>query len=416
VAYSALTTAEIAVGKPITNSLMTKIKDDFDFIYPLVPTINESVLHNGSFEIDADASGVPDNWTQHLYTNGAGAFDTTTPEHGAKAYKFTRTAGAGNGGGDLESDYVMVNPLTTPIVIFSHMATAAGMKNIVKVRYFTAAKAYISDQDIYSSTANPTSWTRFILACIIPATARFATVRVIGGWTDPDVAGVAYFDDVQMWSLSVTQSMLKTSTGEVTGSGRKTLPGGEYGFHPQLKNCDAGQVVAFALNDPGATYVTNIESAGTFTAQQRYVTASGSEYWVFLLRNNLTGKITDGYAAPDHPCHGNGNDPAIVPHPFSQYWEDGPPANIQIVLVDMAGIEAVMKRQEENKTKMVTVKRLSKIYEIPVERSILEIIMEDFDIDDKEKEFVPRDMNGKQMLSVQDESYVVKGLKLKEAK
>ena len=124
---------------------------------------------------------------------------------------------------------------------------------------------------------------------------------------------------------TITQAKLKTSIGSVSTSSTDNLilPGGEYGFYPQSYNASDSYDCRIA-NTSGTTsgYATRIYLApanGTTYAQQRYVTSSGEVFWIFLLRDKLTGKIIAGYQAPDHPCFGNGNDPVLVPHPFDSY-------------------------------------------------------------------------------------------------
>jgi len=152
--YSAITTDEISADKPLTDALFQKIKDNFDYLYALSGDVID--IPNGTLEIDADADGIPDNFTRALYAGGSGAFDTTTPAQGAKAYKFTRTSGAGNGGGYLETGYLPISEYISPKFWFRLKASAAGMKNIVRIRYFDKDKVDLSaDEDVYSSTSNP---------------------------------------------------------------------------------------------------------------------------------------------------------------------------------------------------------------------------------------------------------------------
>ncbi|MDI9562514.1 MAG: hypothetical protein QM235_15215, partial [Pseudomonadota bacterium] len=89
--YSAILSSEVDVDSPGKAELFQKIKDNFDYLYSMMGGVVE--LPNGSFEIDTDADDIPDNWTRNLYAGGSAAFDTITPAHGAKAYKFTRTSG-----------------------------------------------------------------------------------------------------------------------------------------------------------------------------------------------------------------------------------------------------------------------------------------------------------------------------------
>ena len=193
--YSAITTDEISADKPLTDALFQKIKDNFDYLYALSGDVID--IPNGILEIDADADGIPDNFTRALYAGGSGAFDTTTPAQGAKAYKFTRTSGAGNGGGYLETGYLPISEYISPKFWFRLKASAAGMKNIVRIRYFDKDKVDLSaDEDVYSSTSNPTSWTPYTKWGVPPANARYIKIRYIGGYTDTDVAGDIYFDDL----------------------------------------------------------------------------------------------------------------------------------------------------------------------------------------------------------------------------
>jgi hypothetical protein len=197
-AYTALTNAEIAVKKPLKQSLMQKIKDNFDFLRSVVPDTWLADVQNGSFELDSDSDGVADNWTKALLTNGAYAFDVTTPFHGAQAIKFTRVAGAGNGGGTYESAYIEISEAISPAIEFALKCSAAGIKVIVRYRYFDMAKSHLSDEDVYSSVANPTSWTMVIRWGQPPADSRYMKVLLIGGDTSVDVAGDVYFDAVKV--------------------------------------------------------------------------------------------------------------------------------------------------------------------------------------------------------------------------
>ena len=132
----------------------------------------------------------------------------------------------------------------------------------------------------------------------------------------------------------VTQSKLKTSMGSVSHNennwSKETLPGGEYGFYPQLKAGGTGATNGVTLAYPGdvtaaltTSYATvihvNPTTVGTIYAQQRYVTASGEVFWIFLLRDKITKKIISAWQAPDHPCMGNGSKPLLVSHPFGSY-------------------------------------------------------------------------------------------------
>lgn len=171
-------------------------------------------------------------------------------------------------------------------------------------------------------------------------------------------------------SSAVSQAKLKTSTGEVNTSSSSgealTLPGGSYGFYPQVKSSSAGiTVTAYIANSViGSTYVASIylkTSAQTAFATQRYVTSSGEVNWYFILRDKDTGEIVASYFAPDHPCFGNGGDPEKVPHPFPGY----DPNKHEVVCInpDHSEIKAIAKRKGS--------------------KGILEVLQEEYVIDEQ---------------------------------
>lgn len=194
-AFTAITAGEVAVDAPLTAELGDKIKENFDDLNSRVGSPRD--VNNGGFEVDADSDDEPDNWTVELYTGGAAAFNTTTPYEGAQSYQFTHPGGAGNGGGYLESEYLPISEYVSPLVQFALKNSAAGTKVVCRLRYFDKDKVDLSsDEDIYSSTSNPTSWTLKTLWGVPPATARYIKIRLIGGLNDTDVAGTVDFDAV----------------------------------------------------------------------------------------------------------------------------------------------------------------------------------------------------------------------------
>jgi hypothetical protein len=142
---------------------------------------------------------------------------------------------------------------------------------------------------------------------------------------------------------SVDTTALKTATGEIsfTAEGAGILPGGSYGFYPQVKGSSGTAKGTLAIlgnpssvnQAPGTTYITNCYAGigeATIYVQQRYVTASGQDHWLFLLIDKITKDIIIGYSAPDHPAYGNGGDFDKMPHPFGSYDE----TKQEIVLLD----------------------------------------------------------------------------------
>jgi len=132
-------------------------------------------------------------------------------------------------------------------------------------------------------------------------------------------------------NAAVGQGELKTSSGSVSESlgalTLLTLPGGAYGFYPQIKSNSATAYLYYVklwYNDGsnhslGTSYTTHIALLGpgspiVIYAQQYYVTASGEVHWIFILKEK-NGPGLSVYQAPDHPCFGNRG----IVHPFPNY-------------------------------------------------------------------------------------------------
>ncbi len=154
------------------------------------------------------------------------------------------------------------------------------------------------------------------------------------------VQGVAAgaIDEAELASGAVAQAKLKTAMSSVTdvtaGIAAYTLPGGEYGFYPQIKVEDAGGPDDYLFYiggtaNPGASYATiiglsaNSENEDAF-AQQRYITASGEVHWIWVWMKN--GKLKGMVQAPDHPGFGNRG----CVHPFPNF----DPAKDEIIVVN----------------------------------------------------------------------------------
>lgn len=130
---------------------------------------------------------------------------------------------------------------------------------------------------------------------------------------------------------SVGQSQLKTTVGDTfVGSGggiHVVLPGGEYGFYPvYFTSSGSGPVTVQIMSGytvgtiaVSTVYITIVNAT---TVRQRYVTASGTDWWFFYLRQKYTGEILSIWSAPDHPSHNYADNCDAVPHPFINYDPD----------------------------------------------------------------------------------------------
>ena len=185
---------------------------------------------------------------------------------------------------------------------------------------------------------------------------------------------VSLNNDGTIKNAAVFQAALKTATGEVShASGTSTnytLPGGEYGFYPQIKTTDTSAnyeasilyIAGTFATGPSTSYVTNIRfrtASGSYTiyAQQRYVTASGQDHWLFLLIDKVTKEIIGSYSAPDHPAYGNGGNFDKMPHPFGPYDE----IKYEIILIDNNTIEELKAQVTPEKSLLTLVNEAYKV-------------------------------------------------------
>lgn len=209
--FVALTDAEIAPDKPVSNDLLKKVKDNFDDHEARILSgsggggsggIGEVL--NGSFESDSDLDGIPDNWTRYLYPGGSSAFDVADYIHGKRSYKFVHPGGVGNGGGYLESDYIAVSNLFFPPLPMAFKSSVTGIKIQVVCRYYAADAngnpgGYLGERPLWTHTAGSAG--RWYLAELtsIPlpyVNAKYVKFRLIGGHYDTNVAGSVWFDAV----------------------------------------------------------------------------------------------------------------------------------------------------------------------------------------------------------------------------
>jgi hypothetical protein len=187
--------------------------------------------------------------------------------------------------------------------------------------------------------------------------------------------------ETKIGSGAVSQAKLKTDTGSVnvliaTGDTGYTpnLPGGAYGFTLQIKEENNGSIrfrgmgalsVGTSYVTPGAYFESKSGNSYAY-AQQRYVTSSGEVHWVFILRDKTTKDTIAMYQAPDHPCFGNSGKPLLVSHPFGSYDPD----KHEIIVINPSD-EDVFNMQDA-----------CIMPEDKPDRDILEVIMENYEIDE----------------------------------
>ena len=237
---------------------------------------------------------------------------------------------------------------------------------------------FANNKPVITNLSNEITGAMIATAIKDPAVG-IAGLRTIGTGALQACAG----NDARIGAISdatITQAKLKTSMGSVSvegTSGHFTLPGGQYGFYPQVKgehqNTPYTLDASFANGYTTTTsYVTNIylnspSATESGYAQQRYVTASGEVHWIFILRNRITKKIISMYQAPDHPCFGNGGKPLLVPHPFGSYDE----TKHEIIVINLS-----LKEIERMELETIVDD------ETKPDKDLLEVITENYEIDE----------------------------------
>ncbi len=142
--------------------------------------------------------------------------------------------------------------------------------------------------------------------------------------------GAGAVTEGKLGAAAVAQAKLKTSTGEVNTNtfGNLAAPGGEYGFWTVEKKSDneaynitVGQSMLNAASTSYAAYIYLASSDSSYYAyaQQRYISSSGKDHWIYLLLDKVTKKIIASYQAPDHPSANLQSLHTDIPHPFPEY-------------------------------------------------------------------------------------------------
>lgn len=142
--------------------------------------------------------------------------------------------------------------------------------------------------------------------------------------------------EAKLAASSVSQSKIKSANGEFSTTSQTppglaiNLPGGQYGFMPELKNSNSIQyglwtdgadrgygATSHPMEGLNTTYISTIyllASASTASLRQTYISSSPPynlgygdiPIFIFLILDKITGEIIGTYVAPDAPWHNNG--------------------------------------------------------------------------------------------------------------
>lgn len=221
-----------SVGDPTKQSLIQAIIDALAASeVDIAAILGERMVTNGSFEVDSDSDGFPDQWTRTLYTGGAFSLvdddgTGTYSAHGLKAIKFTHPGGGGNGGGEIVTHadtYIEITPKRAYWLTWMNKNSVAGVTNSVDILEYDATQTQVATTTVFSQTSNPTSWTLYkVQFKPADATTRYIKIKFKCGETSASTAGDIYIDDVQLRYATYENKYAVTRAG----GGTWTAPAG----------------------------------------------------------------------------------------------------------------------------------------------------------------------------------------------
>jgi hypothetical protein len=175
------------------------------------PNVNAAVstsynlATNGSFEVDSDSDGQPDNWTISPYTGSAIAITTAVVTDGVNALEFN-TGAAGSGGGTATSAKFPVTEGSVCQVSWSFYATNATTTNTFQIKWYDEDDVVQSTSTITmpASGSVPTSWTRYSEDVTVDAAGTQGEIVLTGISTGgSNLSSKAYFDGIIVTNQSV---------------------------------------------------------------------------------------------------------------------------------------------------------------------------------------------------------------------
>lgn len=204
------TIAKKAVGVGTPKTWLDAFIDNLTYLYNAIGGSGSSSvgeLLNGSFENDTDADDVPDEWEETAGSGCANTFDTTTPAHGKKAWKFTTPGSVDNY--LTTKNYILCSDDIRFVMSFLLKVSTASAAAKVQILFWDKDDSALATATLYDeATSNPTSWTRSICGTMPPTGAVRCKIRLYGGTTADSTAGDIYFDGVEI---------LETASGIVVG-------------------------------------------------------------------------------------------------------------------------------------------------------------------------------------------------------
>lgn len=360
--WTSIADSAIDPDSPITTGLMTALRDNDVYLREWLGAsytagavqdhthdgsnsalieVGPNLVRNGSFE--SGSSG----WTLTTYSGGTAAVGTSGATHGVKALAITSTVTANGGGYAVGNEYLAVGSGDVLLWMAFVSASVANVSSAIYIRWYDSALSQVSASTLYNPSNTPTTATLQSGYVSVPGGGvRYARIVVAGGVPGVgSAAGTIYFDGVRLndWAGrqelvlagSIGQAQLKSASGTVSTLSSSyvvlTLPGGAYGFFPQIYNAgsDAGSTArawgaeTSTNSDTGLALIA-LKCVTSFSdpavAEQRYIQSSPPydlgdgdvPLFAFAAMDSCGGTLAT-YVAPDPPWANNGPTD-IAPH------------------------------------------------------------------------------------------------------
>lgn len=303
----------------------------------------------------------PPNDTTGVFTDSGASW--ATDEHNNRSLVIIDGLAVGN-------IYTIDDTTTTTLICTGDNLYSDGVRSGDKYKVFYNIKGFIAhDHDAINS------------ALVVLADGQVTEIKIASNAVSQVKMKDNAIGQAEMRDNAIGQAELRKGLTEVSTSSLTfiniVLPGGEYGFYPRILMNNTGSYTwgAMILRDdtfagwtsPVANIAMHTDGSNTIYANQRYITASGEIYWIFILRDKMTQNIISAVAADDHVCFGNGGKPLLVPHPFSDF----DPAIQEIIVINP---DATQILEIQNRT-------IDAAEDVP-DRSFIQVIGKDYNIDE----------------------------------
>lgn len=203
---------EPEVGDPTYRQFALDVIANFEFLNGQIGGGSDDSIPNGSFEIDTNEDGTPDNWTIVSYAGG-GNFGRSVAvhAHGGHSFYFTSPGGAA-GGGDATTTGFQPTQGERPFYLRWAMASSvATLSNKVIVHWFDKDYAPVAGtptSEVYANNATNDSRLMYYSRLVAPpSTARYFKVQFIGIEVGTG-AGTVWFDHVSFRFLETGNAQL----------------------------------------------------------------------------------------------------------------------------------------------------------------------------------------------------------------